>query len=340
MIERSAQGDGQIQQSKKPGERIKSALLTGYMLSLHAGLGKVLCSKVRVGDVNSKGSKKSRCYMRGKDSYPLIVLHGLSPKGYNDPRLVHFANNLAICGFEVHTPHLEGMTNLDFRFTDVETLVEMAESISKHKNFGVIGFSAGATYGLILAAQEKVREKIGFVLAAGAYYSLENLLERVLSDPDSDIYARLILSWGARECLDLSGNDANMLEGILGDYCKKEDNFTFEEKSLIERIAKLSAEGLVLDWWWARADQLCKLDLSLSSYLSHIKARVFLMHAAGDQLISAEETLKIHEELTKSGRQVDMNLSTSKGHIAYIGTSPLGVLKIFYNIMLMRDGGS
>ena len=330
------QGDEHIT-AKQQGDRFRSAIHTAYMLSLHAGLGRILRNRIRVKDFDHKWTDKSRCYTGKNSSYPLFVLHGLSPKGYNDPRLVHFAHNLALCGFEVYTPHLEGMTNLDFRFKDIETLVEMAESISKnHKFFGIIGFSAGATYGLILSAMEKVRENVGFVLAAGAYYSLENLMKRVLTDPDSDIYARLVLSLGARECLELSQNDTNLLQGILADYCKREDNFTLEEKRLIKRLGKQSTEGPVFDWWMSRADQLCKLDLSLNSYLSDIKARVFLMHAAGDKLISAEETLNIRKELSNSGKDVDVNLSTSKGHIAYVGSSPLGVLKIFYNIMLMR----
>jgi len=266
---------------------------------------------------------------------------GLTMKGYDEPRLISFASNLALCGFKVHTPHLEGMANLDYRFKDIETLVEMATSLTKgNKPIGVIGFSVGGTYGLILAAQKKVREHIGFVLAAGAYYSLENLQEMVLSDPDSDVYSRLVLCRGARDCLDLTADDAVMLEGIMADYCKREDSFTFEEKKLIKRLAEQSTEGQVLDWWRGRYDELCKLDLSLSSYLPEIKSRVFLMHAAGDKLIPAEETLKIHKELIKSGMDVDLNLSTSKGHIAYIGTSPLGVLKIFYNIMLLREAGS
>lgn len=306
------------------------------MLSLHAGLGRVLYNRIQVKDLGRKGDKKCRCYTGKKSSYPLIVLHGLSPKGYNDPRLMLFASNLALCGFKVYTPHLKGLTNLDFSFQDVETLVELADSIIEKNKIGTIGFSAGASYGLILAAQDKVREHVEFVLAAGAYYSLKNLLDRVLSDPDSDIYARLVLSWGARECLELSEDDSNLLEGILGDYCKKEDKFTFDEKKLIKRLGKQSTEGQVHDWWMGRSDQIRKLDLSLNSYLSNIKARVFLMHAAGDKLISAEETSNIKKELIKGGKNVDMNLSTSNGHIAYVGASPLGVLKIFYNIMLMR----
>jgi esterase/lipase len=264
----------------------------------------------------------------------VIILHGLTVNGYNDDRLTGFASHLALCGFQAYTPHIEGMAELDLRYDDVERLVDDVKAAGRsHPKVGIIGFSVGGTYGLITAAQKKVRDRIGFVLAAGAYYSIENLIENVLTDPDSDIYSRLAIAYDARECLDLSKKELREFEEIMKAYCHMKDSFTKEEMALQEKIGKKATKGYVLDWWKSKSDKYGKLDLSLNPYLRNIDAPVFLMHAAEDKMVPVEETLKIQKELKKRGKEVGVLLTETTGHTSYVGTSPLGVLKIFHRIM-------
>ena len=322
-----------------PGARLKSALRAGYFLALHKGLGKVQHRKVGVKNVDGKWGTKCRLYAAKGSSYRVIVLHGLTANGYRYPKLVRFASNLALCGFKVYTPNLEGMSNLDLRFEDIEKLVEITTSMGKSKlPIGIIGFSTGGSYALILAAHKKVRKRVGFVLAGGAYYSLEDLFDYILSDRNLNTYSRLIVSWGARENLDLSEKDEQMFEDIMMKYTEKWGDFTLKEKELIKRIEKRSTERKVAKWLKKRSAQYYKLDLSQSPYLSSICAPVFLMHAAGDRLIPVEETQKIQKELLTREHYVGISIRDTIRHTSFVGTSPMGALKILYNIMNISTG--
>jgi len=231
------------------------------------------------------------------------------------------------------------MSNLDLRFEDIEKLVEITTSMGKSKlPIGIIGFSTGGSYALILAAHKKVRKRVGFVLAGGAYYSLEDLFDYILSHRNLNTYSRLIVSWGARENLDLSEKDGQMFEDIMMKYTEKWGDFTLKEKELIKRIEKRSTERKVAKWLKKRSAQYYKLDLSQNPYLSSICAPVFLMHAAGDRLIPVEETQKIQKELLTREHYVGISIRDTIRHTSFVGTSPMGALKILYNIMNISTG--
>lgn len=303
------------------------------------GLGRFKRKKVHVTEIG-KGAEKSRIYTIRTSKYPVFVLHGLSARGYNDDRLVAFAQDLALCGFRVYTPNMIGLCSLDFQFSDIETLVADITSAGKRgAQVGIIGFSVGATYGLIAAAQERIREKIGFVLAAGGYYSFDDLLDNALKDPDSDIYARLVLAYGARDVLNIPKKQRRMFECIMMEYCLREDSFTEAEKKIIKKVGKMSTSGEVRSWWKERREQYRKLDLSGNPYLSNVKAPVFLMHATGDKLLPSEGTMKIHKELMKRGKVAGMNLNESDEHLSYVGANFIGLYKILYSIMRIQGGG-
>ncbi|MHB1484165.1 MAG: alpha/beta hydrolase family protein [Saccharofermentanales bacterium] len=166
-------------------------------------------------------SIKIRTYETENTYSPLIVLHGMSPQGYDEKRMTNFCKVLASVGFKVYTPDLDGLKNQDLEPEDVTRVIETIRFASDESDaeVGILGFSFGATYGIIAAVSNEVRNKIKFIFSAGAYWSLENVISNAFNDKNASVYKIMqeenkveTLDWwkeklGGLKILDLKNND-------------------------------------------------------------------------------------------------------------------------------------
>jgi pimeloyl-ACP methyl ester carboxylesterase len=100
---------------------------------------------------------------------PMVLVHGFSPDGKDDPRVREAAALLSRVGFEVAVPTIPGLTRGRLGLEDVEpvatTLAARAEPAV------VIAVSVGAGPALLAAADPRVRNRVRVVLSLGGYAS-------------------------------------------------------------------------------------------------------------------------------------------------------------------------
>ena len=111
-------------------------------------------ARIRPRDVPSD-SLRLRAYAAASSRYPVVVLHGLTRQGFDDHRLTNFCNGLAASGFIAYTPDLEGLRGLDLDESDIDRISRTIRIVTERheQSPGLIGFSVGATYGLIAASR-------------------------------------------------------------------------------------------------------------------------------------------------------------------------------------------
>lgn len=108
----------------------------------------------------------------------LVLLHGLTPHGRRDPRLLRFARTMARAGFAVLVPELDGMRSLAVGIEDARDVGDAlrheldARVGGACRPLGLMALSFAVGPALIAALAPEVRERIDFVIAVGGYYDL------------------------------------------------------------------------------------------------------------------------------------------------------------------------
>ncbi len=114
---------------------------------------------------------------------PLVLAHGFTPEGKDDPRVVRAAALLARTGFEVAVPTLPELTRGRLRPADVEPVVAAVAAATRgpERQATVVGVSVGAGPALLAAADPRVRDRVGMVVCLGGYASARELLRFFLT---------------------------------------------------------------------------------------------------------------------------------------------------------------
>jgi pimeloyl-ACP methyl ester carboxylesterase len=126
----------------------------------------------------------------------LVLVHGLSADGKDDPRVQEAAGLLSRAGFDVAVPTIPGLTRGRLGQEDVEPVV--ATLAARPVSSIVVGVSVGAGPALLAAADPRVRERVSAVLSLGGYasatevvrfwltgaYGYESIRGRVDHDPE------------------------------------------------------------------------------------------------------------------------------------------------------------
>jgi dienelactone hydrolase len=123
----------------------------------------------------------------GAGSSPGVVLaHGLSPRGIDDPRLVRLARALAAAGLEVLTPELQALVEerVDPRCLGTVGAAVKWLAARTGRSVGLVGMSLGGGLGLLAAADPKLAEQIAYVLCIGAHHDLERVRRHLRTHPD------------------------------------------------------------------------------------------------------------------------------------------------------------
>ena len=105
---------------------------------------------------------------------PLVLVHGFSPDGKDDPRVRDAAALLARAGFDAAVPTIPGLTRGRLGPEDVEPVI--AALAARTAPALVVGVSVGAGPALLAAADSRVRERVGAVLTLGGYASAREVL--------------------------------------------------------------------------------------------------------------------------------------------------------------------
>ena len=206
---------------------------------------------------------------------PLVLVHGFTPEGKDDPRLREAAALLARCGFDVAVPTIPGLTHGRLRPDDVAPVVTTLAALGRPSI--VLGVSVGAGPALLAAADPRVRERVQAVVSLGGYASAREVLRFWLTG----VYA-----YGG-----VRGRVAHEPEVVR--------SFVAANTDLLEPAAR--AELMTADADRA-ARFLAALPPALERYLDDLSplrvvgdmpARLVLIHGRSDRAVPYTETLRL-----------------------------------------------
>lgn len=260
----------------------------------------------------------------GPPAGTVAAVHGLAVNGGRDARLVRLARFIAQRGVTCLTPTLGSLADCRWDTEDIEAIGRLVESTTGA--IGLVGFSWGGSYSLIAAGRSEWADRVRFVLAVGAYYRLEEVLDWIVErqkagmepgyDLNAYIYERLVLAYQNREDLGLDPGIADEIRSLLARYShgatEKEKN-GFHDRHLRDLVL----DGTPRDKWGHEILEA----LSPAGRLSSIRCPVHLVHGSGDTAVPPSDSHRIHEELAAhpSGESHSILVTSLMSHVNVAG---------------------
>jgi pimeloyl-ACP methyl ester carboxylesterase len=273
-------------------------------------------------------------YPRGKAIRTLVLIYGMTISGENDRRLLKFAHSCANAGLKVIIPHLPGLMEYRFARNDLRRLVDIVSLLAQNsrEKIGLIGFSTGGSYSMLLAAHPALSNKIGPIVLFSPIYEARDVAERLHAPPDPApqtpkawdqfYWTQYVIAFRNRENLKLSDAVQDALKIQLADWEDYELDVkrTFYENNiaphhLFERTDLLT-EGETLE------------QLSARGQLATVKSPVFILHDSADQIVPPEHSRRMHAELALRGADFRQELLVTPwlSHVMLQNTGSLAEL--------------
>lgn len=209
----------------------------------------------------------------------LVLVHGFTPGGKDDPRAVQAASLLARAGFRVLVPTIPGLTRGRLRPEDVEPVVRTISAGSERlgPRVAVLGVSLGAGPALLAAADARVRDRVSTVVSLGGYASAAELVRFFLTGEYAFGEARGRATHDPALVRAFVGANADLIDAEI------ERALTAGDRGAVERgLAALSP----------RTRQVLA-DLSPERVARDVRARVVLIHARNDPAVPYTESLRL-----------------------------------------------
>ena len=256
----------------------------------------------------------------GEGPFAAVVLFlGVSPAGADDPRVVRLGEALARSNMATMFYWSPIMAEGRMEPEDIHNLVAAFQFLSSQdfidpSRVGIGGFCVGASYSIMAAAQEPIREQVAFVNAFGPYFHLPDLLTAITSQ--TRIYGDDVQPWKpdklSREVYvthmteDLPENERRLLqEGFIEEAAIPEDaiqSLSDEGKAVYTLLMGVPREEA--DAYRSRmpAATLERGDsISPSQYIDDLEAELLIMHDREDKLVPAFESRRLRDALADRG---------------------------------------
>jgi pimeloyl-ACP methyl ester carboxylesterase len=207
---------------------------------------------------------------------PLVLVHGVTAEGNDDPRVRRAAVLLARAGFDVAVPTIPGLTRGRLRSDDVAPVV--AALAARTEPTVVLGVSVGAGPALLAAADPRVRDRVRVVVSLGGYASAREVLRFWLTGVYEYGGVRGRVAHDPELVRAFVGANADLLEPASRPELMAADP---------ERAARFLA---------ALPPELERyLDTLSPLRVTHdISAHLVLIHGRGDRAVPYTESLRLH----------------------------------------------
>jgi len=155
------------------------------------------------------GPIRARLY-RTAGSVPgpgLVIAHGVSYRGIDEPRLVPFAREIARTGRVVLTPELADLTDYRITGSSVGVITDSIRWLSarpevSRPKVGLLGLSFAGGLSLVVAEDPEAARYLEYVTSVGGHDDLERVLRFLVSDEPSETeWAELELTGQPHLCL-------------------------------------------------------------------------------------------------------------------------------------------
>ena len=296
----------------------------------------------------------------------VVFFQGVVPGGRYDRRIVALGKGLARSGMVVMIPWSETQETNRIVVDDVDVLVRAFQHLRSldyvdPDRVGMGGICVGASLAMVAAQDERIRGDVSFVNSFAGYYDAEEFAKAIGSrsrfdegysspwEPDK-------LTYGVfRDHLieGVSSDDDRLLltqvyvegKAAEGDLERMAPDAQAVRK-LLEGVPYDEVDGVVADLSPATARFF--RDISPSTDIENLGARVLIMHDTADRLVPSEESRRLaaaldegsvyHTEFSFFQRQIQVHVGDSgeTGPLDY-AREALKLYMHMYNIMRIVD---
>lgn len=231
----------------------------------------------------------------------LVLVHGLSPTGKDEPRLRQAAALLARAGWAVAVPTVDGLTRLRLRPDDARVVVAAAQALrdERYVPVAVLGISLGAGPGLLAAGDPEIASTVSAVLALGGYASAVELLRYTLT--------------GAYRFEAIRGRQTPD-EAAIAQFARANAELVDAAgRRLVANRDPDALDALVADLPASTRQLLTALSPAES--LDRMSAPLFLVHGRTDPAVPFTETLRIERRARAAGLPVRAAIVGGVGHV-------------------------
>ena len=249
----------------------------------------------------------------------LVLLHGWTVRGKDDPRLQAFASSLAVAGVECHVPQVPGLAALTFDRDDVTGLRALVDE--SQTALGLVGFSFGGSYALLAASDSATPPR--FVVSVSGYGDLPASYRQAMQwgrqkpeDPlacEAWLYQKLVVAWHLRDVIPLSDQTKADLHDLLARFCEGQNRpaaWSFCQRILGGKDWETEDES--------RQDPATLSALSLAEHPPHLACPVVLLHDKTDQTVPPSEASVIAEAVRRGSPEVRIDVMVTEllNHVA------------------------
>jgi fermentation-respiration switch protein FrsA (DUF1100 family) len=231
----------------------------------------------------------------------LVLVHGLSPSGKDDPRLREAASLLARAGWAVAVPTVDGLTVLRLRPEDAAAVVASIRALSEQgqQPVSILAVSVGAGPALLAAADPGVSSSVSAVLVLGGYASAVELLRYTLT--------------GAYE-FDGLGGRRPVNEAAIAQFARANAELVDAMgRRLVDNRDPRALDALI----GALPDDTRRLlnALSPATHVGRIRAPLFLIHGRDDPAVPFTESRRLDRAARVAGLTVRTVVVGALGHV-------------------------
>ena len=232
----------------------------------------------------------------------LVLVHGLSADGKDDPRLRDAARLLARGGWAVAVPTLEGLTVLRLRPEDAAAVRASAEALDAagYRPVALLGISLGAGPALLAASDPPLASRLSAVLALGGYASAVELLRYTLT--------------GAYAFGEVAGRATGVMEPAIAQFARANPELLDEAgRRLVDNRDPASVDERIRALPRSTRDLL--EALSPGPRIGSLRAPLFLIHGRQDPAVPFTESLRLDAVARAAGRPVRTAIVGAVGHV-------------------------
>ncbi len=249
----------------------------------------------------------------------LLVIHGVHWKGCREPRLIHFAENLARLGYAVVTPDIEDLRNYDLKSRAVDDIERSAawvlnESglVKDGEQIGLLGISFGGGLCLSAAKRAGLAGRVAFVFSFGGHGDMSRTLDYLVTgrmpggeERPAHIYGQAVVVRHFAS-LFVPADQVEDFRKVVFEYLRG------EKKTVRKSLGSLGSESrVIVELLLERdGDALGAMLVSKRREFTTEKAMspvledppdcpLFLLHGAADNVIPPSETRLVHRWATK-----------------------------------------
>ena len=241
----------------------------------------------------------------------LVLVHGMTDRGAEDPRIVRLADALAHAGYRIVVPTFHDIRDARIRGSSVDEVAEAIEAVARHgglgarRPVGVIGPSFSGA--IALRAVSRVSALVSTVLAIGAFHDPRAVVDFLFLEDEIDRYGRYVV---LSNYLPLLRDRDSALEEALRVAIADDKRVEKHLPTLLESLSEGQRQRfrLLTDDFGGRREVLERLHRTLTSELAaiavdprQIDVPVILLHGRDDRVIPAEQSRSLHRRIRAHG---------------------------------------